>query len=190
MHCSLSETNPKSSGVIMDKVTINGTVMKMELQDAEVINYGTIMHLAGSNVSVRNNGTIMHGGGQTRIVYRDRYITNPQAEAEVRRLKEELDKAKRKLTSAYAEVRTLRERVKVLEATPKTDVRAKQIAERLQCALEVNHEQAKRIKELERGVCDSYLQQQIDPWDIRPTKEQCARLLRRVESYIDFEENI
>ena len=174
----------------MDKVTINGTVMKIELQDAEVVNYGTIMHLSGSNINVRNNGTIMHGGGQTRIVYRDRYITNPQAEAEVKQLREELEATKRKLTSAVAENRNLRERVRTLEATPKMDVRAKQIVERLQCVLEVNHEQAKRIKELERGVCDSYLREQIDPWDIRPTKEQCARLLRRMESYIDFEENI
>lgn len=48
----------------MDKVTINGTVMEMELQDAEVVNYGTIMHLSGSNINVRNNGTIMNGGGR------------------------------------------------------------------------------------------------------------------------------
>lgn len=106
----------------------------------------------------------------------------------MKRLREELEATKRKLTSAVAENRNLCERVRTLEFTQKMDVREKQIVERLQCALEVNHEQAKRIKELERGVCDSYLREQIDPWDIRPTKEQCARLLHRMESYIDFEE--
>ena len=169
----------------MEQVTVNGTVMRMDLHGAEVINYGTIMNLQGSNVSVRNVGTIMHG--ETKIVYRDRYIPNPEAEEENKRLRKELESMKSQLTSANREVKVLRERVRVLEATPKMDERAKQIVERLECALEVNHEQARRIRQLEKGIADKFLREQIDPWDIRPTKEQCARALRIFETFMDCE---
>ena len=172
----------------MDKYNVNGTVMRMDLQNAEVVNNGTIMHLNGQNITLRNHGTIMHGSGSTRIVYRDRFVTDPQAEAAVKKLQAELEQAKKKLASAQRENRTLRERVKELEAAPKRDERLRHTEELLECAMEVNREQAQRIKDLERGVCDTYLKQQIDPWDLRPTNEQCARLLRRLEAYIDFEE--
>lgn len=164
--------------------------MRMDLHDAEVINYGTIMHLAGSNVTVRNNGTIMHGGGQTRIVYRDRYVTSPEAEEKVKRLEAELERVKGKLAAASRETRSLSQRIREMEVAPKNDERLRHTEELLRCALEANHDAALRIRELERGVCDAYLRQQIDPWDMRPTKEQCARLLKRLESFIETEEDM
>ncbi len=172
----------------MERVTINGTAMRMDLHDAEVINYGTIMHLAGSNVTVRNNGTIMHGGGQTRIVYRDRYITSPEAEQKCKRLEAELEDTKNKLFAANRETRRLSQRIRELETATKKSNSQLHLEDLLQAALEVNHEAAQRIKELERGVCDAYLRQQIDPWDMRPTKEQCARVLKSLEAFVDIEE--
>lgn len=165
--------------------------MRMDLHDAEVVNHGTIMHLGGSNVTVRNYGTIMHGGGsQTRIVYCDRYVTSPEAEQKCKRLEAELESVKNKLAAANRETKRLSQRIRELEIAPKKTDRQLHLEDLLQAALEANHEAAQRIKELERGVCDAYLRQQIDPWDIRPTKEQCARLLKRLESFIEAEEGV
>ena len=177
----------------MEKVVINGTVMRMDADNAEVINYGTIMHLSGSNLNVRNNGTIMHGGGQTKIIYRDRvrncYMPDPEQEKKTRMLESELKRAKTELEKAYKEIESLRQHLAEKSEIQRDEEKARHTEELLQYALEVNREQAKRIRELESGVCDRYLQSQIDPWDIKPTKAQCAELLNTFNSYIEIEED-
>jgi len=175
----------------MDRVAVNGTVMRLELKDAEVINYGTIMHLTGSNVTVSNNGTIMHNSGTVgtgvRIVYRDRYITNQQTEETIKKLEKELEDTKKKLAAANRETRRLSQQIREFEIAPKQDEQLRDAEEKLELVIEVNRKQANRIKELERGVCDAYLRQQIDPWDIKPTKEQCQRLLRDIDNLIEIQ---
>lgn len=177
----------------MDKVVINGTVMRMDADNAEVINYGTIMHLSGSNLNVRNNGTIMHGGGQTKIIYRDRvrnsYMTDPKQEEKTKMMESELNRTKAELEKAYREIASLRQHVQELKKIQRDEEKMRNTEELLQYALEVNKESARRIRELESGVCDRYLQSQIDPWDIRPTKAQCAELLNTFNCLIDIEED-
>ena len=74
------------------------------------------------------------------------------------------------------------------ELEEKIDERLALAEERLSFALDANREAAKRIKELESGAIDSYLRSQIDPWDMKPTKEMCSKLLKRFECFIDYEE--
>ena len=167
--------------------------MRMDADNAEVINYGTIMHLEGSNLTVRNNGTIMHGGGPNKIVYRDRvrnrYMTDPEQEKRTKELESELKRTNAELEKAHREIASLRQRVEELKEIQRDEEKMRHTEELLQYALEVNKESARRIRELESGVCDRYLQSQIDPWDIKPTKAQCAELLNTFNSYIEIEED-
>ena len=176
----------------MEKVVIHGTVMRMDASNAEVINHGTIMHLSGSNLSIRNNGTIMHGVEPTKIIYRDRvrncYRTDPEQEKTIKMLESELERTRTKLEKAYKEIETLRQHLAEMSDIPREEEDLRHTKELLEYALEVNRESARRIRELERGVCDRYLQRQIDPWDIKPTKAQCAELLDTFNSYIETEE--
>lgn len=168
---------------------IHGTVMKMDLQGGVVNNYGTIMHLGGSGISITNNGTIMHsnagGGGERivcrdRVVYRDRVVNRQPNDDEVRQLKAELGRARE-------QNRRLQRQLDSIKAK-NYDERLALAEERLSFALDANREAAKRIKELESGAIDSYLRSQIDPWDMKPTKEMCSKLLKRFECFIDYEE--
>lgn len=175
----------------MNSQYINGTVMRMELRDAEVNNNGTIMHLSGNNITVRNYGTIMHGGScEQKIVYRDRirYAADPEAQARLRQATEELEYTKKRLSKANSENAKLRQRIVELEAQRTQSELINDLQEKLELVMKANRAASLRIRELERGVCDTYLREQIDPWDIKPTKEQCARLLRCMESFIEANE--
>ena len=175
----------------MENIEVNGTVMRMDASNAEVINYGTIMHLSGSNLNVRNHGTIMHGGGQTKIVYRDRvrncYMTDPEQEKRTKMLESELKRTKAELKKANNEIEALRQRVEEQNEMASVEEKLAHTEELLQYALKANRRSAMRIRELERGVCDRYLQSQIDPWDIKPTKTQCAELLDTFNAYLEIE---
>lgn len=170
---------------------IHGTVMKMDLQGGVVNNYGTIMHLGGSGISITNNGTIMHSnagdGGKRivyrdreRVVYRDRVVNRQPNDDKVKQLTAELERA-RELN------RRLQRQLDNIKAK-NYDERLALAEERLSFALDANREAAKRIKELESGTIDGYLRSQIDPWDMKPTKEMCSKLLKRFECFIDYEE--
>ena len=167
--------------------------MRMDADNAEVINYGTIMHLSGSNLTVRNNGTIMHGGGQTKNHLSrpcpQLLQIDPKQEKKTKMLESELKRTKTELEKAYKEIESLRQHLAEKSKIQRDEEKVRHTEELLQYALEVNREQAKRIRELESGVCDRYLQSQIDPWDIKPTKAQCAELLDTFNSYIEIEED-
>lgn len=168
---------------------IYGTVMKMDLQGGVVNNYGTIMHLGGSGISLTNNGTIMHNNARTggervvyrdRIVYRDRYIRREQDNEKVKQLEAELGMVKeqnRRLARQLNDFKSKDYQTRLTIAE-----------ERLSAVISANHEAAIRIKELENGIVDSYLKDQIDAWDMRPTKEMCSRLLKDLKCFIDYEE--
>lgn len=166
----------------MDSYTIEGTVMKMELQNSEVINYGTIMHLQGSDISVKNNGTIMKNA--TTVIHR---VETDDDEGEVQRLKAELRNTKRKLSRIEKENRELKAYIEKYKKYFDTEI-LRNTEDKLRLVMEVNHAQAERIKMLEKGVADIYLREQIDAWDIRPTKQQCADLLRCMENFINTED--
>jgi len=54
----------------------------------------------------------------------------------------------------------------------------------LDAAMEVNRRQAERIKEMERIISEHREAETNDPWDVRPTREDCKRLLKQFDLFI------
>lgn len=174
----------------MERV-IHGTVMRMDVQGGVVKCHGTIMNLYGSNIQLENHGTIMNnhgtlvGGGvvyRDKIVYRDRVIVAHDVK------QEELDMLRKRIQALTAENSSLRCEVRRMECERAEYHSRKDAEELLEIAMDVNRRQAQRIKELEKGIADDWLRGQIDPWDIKPTKEQCRKLLEKFSSFLDSED--
>ena len=53
----------------------------------------------------------------------------------------------------------------------------------LDVALEVNHQQALRIKELEEIIKNNKEAQTPIPWDVRPTRAECERLIKQFDIF-------
>lgn len=171
--------------------------MTMVLNGGVVRNYGTIMKLVGNDTTVYNEGTIMNntGGYAGRVVYQGRNASSPESDRKLKQLKDEvfelrkeLQETKNDLNDEQLENRRLRHRIGELERERDRRKCLMEAEEMLQMVMDVNREQAKRIKELEQGVIDDYMRQQIDPWDMRPTKEQCKELLKQFSCFLDSEE--
>lgn len=169
----------------------------MVLNGGVVRNYGTIMKLVGNDTTVYNEGTIMNntGGYAGRVVYQGRNASSPESDRKLKQLKDEvfelrkeLQETKNDLNDERLENRRLRHRIGELESERDRRKCLMEAEEMLQMVMDVNREQAKRIKELEQGVIDDYMHQQIDPWDMRPTKEQCKELLKQFRCFLDSEE--
>ena len=54
----------------------------------------------------------------------------------------------------------------------------------LDAAMEVNRRQAERIKEMERIISEHREAETSDPWDVRPTRAECERLLKQFDLFI------
>lgn len=167
------------------------TVTNLQLRSCVVNNYGTIVNLDSEGVSLNNCGTIINNDSRNvnervvyrdreRIVYRDRVVNVQPNDDKVKQLKAELERAREQNRRLQRELDSLK--------AQNYDDRLALAEERLSFVLDANREAAKRIKELESGVIDSYLKSQIDPWDMKPTKEMCSKLLQRFDSFTDYEE--
>ena len=53
----------------------------------------------------------------------------------------------------------------------------------LDAAMEVNRRQAERIKELERIISEHREAETPDPWDVKPTRADCERLMKQLDIF-------
>ena len=105
-------------------------------------------------------------------------LSLPRPSKELDEVKEKLNLTQLSLQEANSQIRKLRQRVSQLEGEGSTQERLHRTQEILELVMQANRDAAQRIRDLERGVCDRYLREQIDPWDMKPTKAQCEQLLR------------
>lgn len=134
---------------------IQGHVEDLHMNGGVVYNYGHIddMH---------QNGGIQYGTReqqpQTRVVYRDR-VVEKRVEV-VKFVNRDREKIVYRDNNETAHVRDL-----------------------LDAAMEVNRRQAERIKELERIISEHREAETPDPWDVKPTRADCERLLKQFDIF-------
>ena len=139
-------------------VYVNGHVEDLHLNGGVVYNYGRVDEL-------HQNGGINYGSSskqqnpQEKVVYRDRIV-----EKEVVKWK-------------------YRDREKIVYRDNNETAHLRDL---LDAAMEVNHRQAERIKELERIISEHREQDVPCPWDVRPTKSDCEKLLKQFDLFADF----
>ena len=139
-------------------VYVNGHVEDLHLNGGVVYNYGRVDDF-------HQNGGINYGSSskqqktQEKVVYRDRIV-----EKEVVKWK-------------------YRDREKIVYRDNNETAHLRDL---LDAAMEVNHRQAERIKELERIISEHRESEIPCPWDVRPTKSDCERLLKRFDLFADF----
>lgn len=138
---------------------INGHVEDLHMNGGVVYNYGRVD-------DIHQNGGIQYGTGgarqqqpqRERIVYRDRVV---EKKVEVVKWK-------------------YRDREKIVY---RDNDETAHLRDLLDAALEVNRRQAERISELERIISDHREAETSDPWDVKPTKADCERLLRQFDLF-------
>lgn len=134
---------------------IQGHVEDLHMNGGVVYNYGHVDDL-------HQNGGFQYGTcqqqPQTRVVYRDRVV---EKRVEVVKWK-------------YRD----REKIVYRENNETAHVR-----DLLDAAMEVNRRQAERIKELERIISEHLEAETPDPWDVRPTRADCERLLKQLDIF-------
>ena len=134
---------------------IQGHVEDLHMNGGVVYNYGHIddMH---------QNGGIQYGTSeqqpQTRVVYRDR-VVEKRVEV-VKFVNRDREKIVYRDNNETAHVRDL-----------------------LDAAMEVNRRQAERIKELERIISEHREAETTDPWDVKPTRADCERLMKQFDIF-------
>ena len=135
---------------------MNGHVEDLHMNGGVVYNYGHVDDL-------HQNGGIQYGTcqqqPQTRVVYRDRVV-----EKEVVKWK-------------------YRDREKIVYRDNDETARLRDL---LDAAIEVNHRQADRIKALEQIISEHREAAIHDPWDIKPTKEDCKKLLKQFNIFTEL----
>lgn len=136
---------------------INGHVEVLQMNGGVVYNYGHIdnMHQNGGT----QYGTSQQQQPQTRVVYRDRVV---EKRVEVVKWK-------------------YRDREKIVY---RDNGETAHVRDLLDAAMEVNRRQAERIKELERIISEHREAETTDPWDVRPTRADCERLLKQLDIFI------
>ena len=134
---------------------INGHVENLQMNGGVVYNYGHIdyMHHYGGT----QYGTSQQQP-QTRVVYRDRVV---EKRVEVVKWK-------------------YRDREKIVY---RDNGETAHVRDLLDAAMEVNRRQAERIKELERIISEHREAETTDPWDVRPTRADCERLLKQLNIF-------
>lgn len=129
---------------------INGHVEVLQMNGGVVYNNGHIDNM-------HQNGGTQYGTSQqqpqTRAVYRDRVV---EKRVEVVKWK-------------------YRDREKIVY---RDNGETAHVRDLLDAAMEVNRRQAERIKELERIISEHREAETTDPWDVRPTRADCERLLK------------
>lgn len=133
---------------------IQGHVEDLQMHGGVVYNYGHIDDL-------HQNGGIQYGTrqqqhSQTRVVYRDRVVEK------------------------RVEVVKYRDREKIVY---RDNGETAHVRDLLDAAMEVNRRQAERIKELERIISEHREAETPDPWDVRPTRADCERLIRQLDIF-------
>ena len=135
-------------------VYINGQVEDLHMNGGMSYNYGQIGDL-------HQNGGVQYGTcrqqqqPQERVVYRDRVIEN---RVEVVKWK-------------------YRDREKIVYRDNNETAHVRDL---LDAAMEVNRRQAERIKELERIISEHREAETPDPWEVKPTRADCERLLKQL----------
>ncbi len=134
---------------------INGHVEDLHMNGGVVYNYGHVDDL-------HQNGGIQYGTSkqqpQTQVVYCDR-VVEKRGE-------------------------WVRWRCCGLEGVGCRDNNeTDHVRDLLDAAMEVNRRQAERIKELERIISEHREAETPDPWDVRPTRADCERLLKQLDIF-------
>lgn len=151
--------------------SINGHLENLKMYGGVTYIQGHVDDLWLYGGVVYNSGHIDYqhniGGGQPeppreKIVYRDRVV---EKEVEVVKYRDRLVE---------------KEKIVYRDSPDTAEVR-----ERLDAALEVNHQQAKRIRELERIISQHRESKTKDPWDIKPTPAECEQLLRQFDIFTE-----
>ena len=137
---------------------IQGHVEDLHMNGGVVYNYGHIddMHQNGGI----QYGTSQRQQPQTRVEYRDR-VVEKRVEV-VKFVNRDREKIVYRDNNETAHVRDL-----------------------LDAAMEVNRRQAERIKELERIISEHREAETPDPWDVKPTRADCERLLKQFDIFIN-----
>ena len=134
---------------------IQGHVEDLHMNGGVVYNYGHVD-------DIHQNGGIQYGTReqqpQTRVVYRDR-VVEKRVEV-VKFVNRDREKIVYRDNNETAHVRDL-----------------------LDAAMEVNRRQAERIKELERIISEHREAETPDPWDVRPTRTDCERLMKQLDIF-------
>lgn len=145
-------------------VYINGHVDDLHMNGGVVNNYGHVDDL-------HQNGGI-HNENKSqgeKIIYRDNVVYRDRIVYRDRVVEKEVVKWK------YSD----REKVVYRDNDETAHLR-----DLLDAAIEVNHRQAERIKELERIIIEHREADTFNPWDsVRPTKADCERLLRQFDLF-------
>ena len=134
---------------------IQGHVEDLHMNGGVVYNYGHIddMH---------QNGGIQYGTReqqpQTRVEYRDRVVEKRVEVVQV----------------------VYRDREKIVYRDNNETAHVRDL---LEAAMEVNRRQAERIKELERIISEHREAETPAPWDVRPTRADCERLLKQLDIF-------
>ena len=134
---------------------INGHVEVLQMNGGVVYNNGHIDNM-------HQNGGTQYGTRQqqpqTRVEYRDRVV---EKRVEVVKWK-------------------YRDREKIVY---RDNGETAHVRDLLDAAMEVNRRQAERIKELERIISEHREAETTDPWDVRPTRADCERLLKQFDIF-------
>ena len=137
---------------------INGHVEDLHMNGGVVYNYGHVD-------DIHQNGGIQYDARQqqpqTRVEYRDRVV---EKRVEVVKWK-------------------YRDREKIVY---RDNDETAHLRDLLDAAIEVNHRQADRIKALERIISEHRETDFHDPWDIKPTKEDCKKLLKQFNIFTEL----
>lgn len=134
---------------------INGHVEVLQMNGGVVYNNGHIDNM-------HQNGGTQYGTRQqqpqTRVEYRDRVV---EKRVEVVKWK-------------------YRDREKIVY---RDNGETAHVRDLLDAAMEVNRRQAEHIKELERIISEHREAETTDPWDVRPTRADCERLLKQLDIF-------
>lgn len=155
----------------MQARTISGYIEKLQMAGGVAYINGHVEVLQMNGGVVYNNGHIdnMHQNGgtqygtrqqqpQTRVEYRDRVV---EKRVEVVKWK-------------------YRDREKIVY---RDNGETAHVRDLLDAAMEVNRRQAEHIKELERIISEHREAETTDPWDVRPTRADCERLLKQLDIF-------
>ena len=138
-------------------VYINGRVEDLHMNGGVVYNYGHVD-------DIHQNGGIQYGTreqqSQTRVEYRDRVVEKRVEVVQV----------------------VYRDREKIVYRDNNETAHVRDL---LEAAMEVNRRQAERIKELERIISEHREAETPDPWDVKPTRADCERLMKQFDIFIN-----
>ena len=146
----------------LENLHMNGGVTYIQGHVDDLWLYGGVVYNSGHIDYQHNIGGAQPEPPREKIVYRDRVV-----EKKVEVVK-------------YRDRVVEKEKIVYRDSPDTAEVR-----ERLDAALEVNHQQAERIRELERIVRNQRGRKPDDPWDVEPTKKDCTSLLKQFDIFTE-----